>query len=133
MTRATGRSGPDTGSGTNIVKVVAASMAEASTPAEVEVSSADAAGADGAGDADVAEPDSAWGPDPTAGRGARGAGAVGLGDAPRIDTADLGDIPATHRRVTLQYVDIMRVRDGRIVEHWHTMDQLSFLQQLGAL
>ena len=48
-------------------------------------------------------------------------------------TADLGDIPATHRRVTLQYVDIMRVRDGRIVEHWHTMNQLSFLQQLGAL
>ena len=27
MTRATGRSGPETGSGTNIVKVVAASMA----------------------------------------------------------------------------------------------------------
>lgn len=46
-------------------------------------------------------------------------------------TADFGDIPATGRRVTLQYIDIMRVRDGRIVEHWMSMDQLSFLQQLG--
>ena len=46
-------------------------------------------------------------------------------------TADFGDIPATGRRVTLQYVDIMRVRNGRIVEHWLSMDQLSFLQQLG--
>jgi predicted ester cyclase len=46
-------------------------------------------------------------------------------------TAEFGDIPGTGKRVTLQYVDIMRVRDGRIVEHWMTMDQLSFLQQLG--
>jgi ketosteroid isomerase-like protein len=46
-------------------------------------------------------------------------------------TADFGDIPATGRRVTLQYVDIMRIRDGRIVEHWMSMDQLDFLQQLG--
>ena len=46
-------------------------------------------------------------------------------------TADFGDIPATGKRVTLQYVDIMRLRDGRIVEHWMSMDQLSFLQQLG--
>ena len=48
-------------------------------------------------------------------------------------TADLGELPASNKRVTLQYVDIMRVRDGRIVEHWHTMDQLSFLKQLGAI
>ena len=46
-------------------------------------------------------------------------------------TADFGDILATGKRVTLQYVDIMRLRDGRIVEHWMSMDQLSFLQQLG--
>jgi predicted ester cyclase len=45
--------------------------------------------------------------------------------------AALGDIPATGRRVEVQYVDIMRVRDGRIVEHWHAMDQLSLFQQLG--
>lgn len=45
----------------------------------------------------------------------------------------LGDLPATGRSVSLQFVDIMRVRDGRIVEHWLSMDQLSFMQQLGVI
>jgi predicted ester cyclase len=48
-------------------------------------------------------------------------------------TGPLGDLPATGRAVTLQFVDIMRVRDGKIVEHWLSMDQLSFLQQLGVI
>jgi predicted ester cyclase len=48
-------------------------------------------------------------------------------------TADLAGIPPTGRSVTLQYVDIMRVRDGRITEHWLSMDQLSFMQQLGVI
>ena len=48
-------------------------------------------------------------------------------------TGDFGDIAATGNRVTLQYVDILRLRDGKIVEHWLSMDQLSFLQQLGAI
>jgi steroid delta-isomerase-like uncharacterized protein len=46
-------------------------------------------------------------------------------------TGDFGGIPATGKRVTLQYVDIMCVREGKIVEHWLSMDQLSWLQQLG--
>jgi predicted ester cyclase len=48
-------------------------------------------------------------------------------------TGDFAGIPATGSRVTLQYVDIMRVREGRIVEHWLSMDQLSFMQQLGVI
>ena len=48
-------------------------------------------------------------------------------------TAELNGIPPTGKRVTLQFADIMRVRDGKIVEHWLTMDQLSFMQQLGAI
>jgi steroid delta-isomerase-like uncharacterized protein len=48
-------------------------------------------------------------------------------------TADFAGIPATGKRVKLQFVDIMRVRDGRIVEHWLSMDQLSFMQQLGVI
>jgi len=48
-------------------------------------------------------------------------------------TAEFAGIPATGKRVTLQFVDIMRVRDGQIVEHWLSMDQLSFMQQLGAI
>ena len=48
-------------------------------------------------------------------------------------TGEFGGIPATGRSVTLQYVDIMRVREGRIVEHWVSMDQLSWLQQLDVI
>jgi steroid delta-isomerase-like uncharacterized protein len=48
-------------------------------------------------------------------------------------TAELNGIPPTGKRVTLQFADIMRVRDGKIVEHWLAMDQLSFMQQLGVL
>jgi steroid delta-isomerase-like uncharacterized protein len=48
-------------------------------------------------------------------------------------TGEFGGIPATGNSVTLQYVDILRLRDGKIIEHWLCMDQLTFLQQLGAI
>ena len=48
-------------------------------------------------------------------------------------TGDLGEIGATGKRVTIQYVDILRLRDGQIIEHWLSMDQLSFMQQLGVI
>jgi steroid delta-isomerase-like uncharacterized protein len=48
-------------------------------------------------------------------------------------TGEFAGIPATGKPVTLQFVDIMRLRDGRITEHWLSMDQLSFMQQLGVL
>jgi len=46
-------------------------------------------------------------------------------------TGELNGIPPTGKPVSIQYVDIMRLRDGQIVEHWLSMDQLSFMQQLG--
>ncbi len=48
-------------------------------------------------------------------------------------TGDFDDIPATGNRVTIQYVDILRLRDGKIIEHWLSMDHLRFRQQLGAV
>jgi predicted ester cyclase len=30
-------------------------------------------------------------------------------------------------------VDIMRVRDGRIINHWNVLDQLSWMIQLGLI
>jgi len=48
-------------------------------------------------------------------------------------TGEFAGIPATGKPVTLQFVDIMRLRDGKIVEHWNCIDQLSFMQQLGAI
>jgi steroid delta-isomerase-like uncharacterized protein len=42
-------------------------------------------------------------------------------------------IPATGRRVTLAGIDISRIEDGRIAEHWIQCDMLGFLEQLGAV
>ena len=47
------------------------------------------------------------------------------------NAGEFAGVPATGKQVSLQYVDIMRVRDGRIVEHWLSMNQLSWMQQLG--
>jgi steroid delta-isomerase-like uncharacterized protein len=42
-------------------------------------------------------------------------------------------IPATGREVSIEVIDIVRIADGRIVEHWNVVDQLGLLRQLGAL
>lgn len=49
------------------------------------------------------------------------------------NTGGFMDAPATGRSVSVQGVDIMRFRDGRVIEHWGITDQLSLLQQLGLL
>jgi steroid delta-isomerase-like uncharacterized protein len=41
-------------------------------------------------------------------------------------------IPPTGRRVTLTGIDISRLEDGRIAEHWIECDLLGLLEQLGA-
>jgi predicted ester cyclase len=42
------------------------------------------------------------------------------------------DLAPTGRRFTVHLVDIVRVRDGRILEHWGGPDMLDLLTQLGA-
>ena len=42
-------------------------------------------------------------------------------------------IPPTGREVEILVIDIVRVEDGRIVEHWNVVDRLGLLQQLGAI
>lgn len=41
--------------------------------------------------------------------------------------------PATDKGFTIAGVDIYRLEDGKMAEHWHVVDQLSMLQQLGML
>jgi len=43
------------------------------------------------------------------------------------------DIPATHREFDIAGIDIHRLASGRMAEHWHVVDQLAQLQQLGVL
>ena len=42
-------------------------------------------------------------------------------------------IPATGRQVTVSAIDITRVADGRMVEHWEQFDALGLMQQLGVV
>ncbi|WP_171042491.1 ester cyclase [Sinomonas gamaensis] len=40
-------------------------------------------------------------------------------------------LPASGRQFDIAGIDIYRVADGRLAEHWHVVDQLSLLTQLG--
>ncbi len=42
-------------------------------------------------------------------------------------------VPATGKKVAFETVDAMRVRNGRIVEHWGVANLYSVMQQLGAV
>ena len=42
-------------------------------------------------------------------------------------------IPASGNAIDLPLADMVRVRDGRIVEHWGISDTLVMMQQLGAM
>lgn len=46
---------------------------------------------------------------------------------------ELMGIPATGRQVIMTGIEINRVRDGKIVEHWVEMDQMGLMQQLGVI
>lgn len=46
---------------------------------------------------------------------------------------DFAGIPATGKTFTIHGVDVYRVAAGELCEHWHVIDQLSMLEQLGLL
>ncbi len=42
-------------------------------------------------------------------------------------------IPPTNKSFSVAGIDIYRLENGRLAEHWHVIDQLSMLQQLGLI
>ena len=46
---------------------------------------------------------------------------------------ELFGIPATGKRIEMNVIDIMRVVDGKMTDHWAVADQLGMLQQLGVV
>ena len=42
-------------------------------------------------------------------------------------------IPATGKQIAFRTMDIFRIRDGKIAEHWAMPDQFGLRQQLGAI
>jgi steroid delta-isomerase-like uncharacterized protein len=47
------------------------------------------------------------------------------------NTGEFMGMRATGKTVTIQYVDILRIREGRITEHWNCIDTMNWMQQLG--
>ena len=48
-------------------------------------------------------------------------------------TGDLMGIPPTNREVAVDYVHIVRFRDGKAVEYWSVRDDMALMRQLSAL
>ncbi len=46
---------------------------------------------------------------------------------------EFAGMPPSGRTFVIAGIDIYRVADGKLAEHWHVIDQLSMLGQLGAL
>ncbi len=42
-------------------------------------------------------------------------------------------VPASGRRFEAELFDMFRIEDGMIAEHWGVMDQMTMMQQLGAI
>lgn len=48
-------------------------------------------------------------------------------------TGDWIEFPATGNRLSFDVVDIFRIQDGKIAEHWDVADTLTLFTQLGAV
>ena len=46
---------------------------------------------------------------------------------------ELFGVPRTGKPIRVSGIAVWRIRDGRIVEHWHETDGLGLMQQLGVL
>ena len=42
-------------------------------------------------------------------------------------------MPPSGKRYEIEEIHWFRVRDGKVVEHWHQMDQMGMMKQLGAM
>jgi steroid delta-isomerase-like uncharacterized protein len=52
------------------------------------------------------------------------------------ETTHIGEflgVPATGEHVTIAGIDIYRLRDGQLAEHWHVVDQVPWLARVGLL
>lgn len=46
---------------------------------------------------------------------------------------ELMGVPPTGKHVAFDVSDILRLRDGKVVEHWNVVDIAGLMQQLGAM
>jgi steroid delta-isomerase-like uncharacterized protein len=48
-------------------------------------------------------------------------------------SGELMGIPPTGKTVEIAVIDILRVKDGKITDHWNLVDRLGIIQQLGVI
>ena len=41
-------------------------------------------------------------------------------------------MPATGKTISIQFIDILRMKNGKAVEHWGVSDMTALMEQLGA-
>jgi len=46
---------------------------------------------------------------------------------------DFMGLPPSGTRYSISEIHIFRIRDGKVAEHWHQLDQMSLMKQLGAM
>lgn len=49
------------------------------------------------------------------------------------NTGDFMGMPATHKPVDIELVDVMQFSDGKVVEHWGYSQEMKMMQQLGLM
>jgi predicted ester cyclase len=64
---------------------------------------------------------------------AEGDKVVGRITAYGTHVGDLFGIPATGKDIRVSGIAIWRIREGRIIEHWHETDALGLMQQVGVV
>jgi steroid delta-isomerase-like uncharacterized protein len=48
-------------------------------------------------------------------------------------TGDFMGMPPSGKRYEIEEIHWFRLRDGKVVEHWHQFDQMGMMRQLGAM
>ncbi len=46
---------------------------------------------------------------------------------------DFMGVPASGQPINVKYIDLWRVRDGKLAENWVQMDMIGLMQQIGAM
>ncbi len=58
---------------------------------------------------------------------------VSRGSWTGTQTGPFGGLPPTGKKVKVSGIDIIRIENGKIVEHWEATDNLGLLEQLGVI
>jgi steroid delta-isomerase-like uncharacterized protein len=45
---------------------------------------------------------------------------------------DFFGVPASNRSISVQVIDVLRISDGKVTDHWSAMDMMSLMRQIGA-